>query len=105
MSTSYEIPLTPSVAQNFTIDLGTQTYQLTMTYNAAAEIWVLDIATQTGVPILQGIQIVTGCNMLEQFGYLNFEGQLVAQTDHDPDAVPTLSNLGTTGHVYFITTP
>lgn len=105
MSTSYEIPLTPLVAQNFTIDLGDTTYQLQMTYNAQVGIWVLDISTQAGVPILQGLQIVTGCDMLEQFGYLNFGGQLVAQTDHDPDAPPTLQNLGTTGHVYFITTP
>jgi uncharacterized protein DUF6983 len=104
MTTAYEIPLS-AVPQDFSIDLGSTTYQLTVTYNGISEVWVLDIADVSGNPILQGIQIVTGCDLLEQYGYLNFEGQLIAQTDHDPDAPPTQTNLGTTGHLYFVTTP
>lgn len=104
MSTPYEIPLSP-LPQTFSIDLGSKTYQLTLTYNGVSGIWVLDIADQTGVTILTGIQVVTGCDLLEQFGYLNFGGRLIAQTDHDADAPPSLTNLGTTGHLYFVTTP
>ena len=101
--TPYEIPLSP-IPQTFTIDLGATTYQLTVTYNGVSEVWNLDIADQTGVPILQGLPIVAGCDMLEQFGYLKFGGQLIAQTDHSDDA-PTLANLGSTGNLYYVTTP
>lgn len=102
--TAYEIPLSP-LQQDFTIDLGPTTYKLSVTYNGISEVWMLDIASQDGVPILQGLPIVTGCDMLEQYGYLNFGGQLIAQTDHDTTSAPTLTNLGITGHLYFVTTP
>lgn len=99
--TPYEIPLSP-VPQSFTIDLGGTTYNLTVTYNGMSSTWVLDIADINGVPVLQGVPIVTGCDLLGQFGYLNFGGALVAQTDHDPDAIPTQANLGITGRLFFV---
>jgi len=29
---------------------------------------------------------------------------MLEQTDHDPTAVPTFDNLGTTGHLFFAST-
>jgi hypothetical protein len=49
--------------------------------------------------------MVTGADLLEQFGYLGLNFALVAQTDNSPDTVPTFDNLGTTGHLYAITNP
>lgn len=100
--TAYEIPLS-TLPQSFTIDLGSKTYVLTVLWNDAMQVWTLDIAQQDGTPLLQCLPIVTGCDLLEQYGYLEFGGQLIAQVDHDPFAAPSLDNLGSTGHLYFVT--
>ena len=102
MATTYEIPLTAE-PQSFQIALGGVVYALTVRWNIPASAWCLDVADANGAPILAGIPLVTGCNLLGQYGYLNFGGALVAQTDHDLMAPPAYGNLGTTGHLYFVT--
>lgn len=105
MATIYEVPLSPS-PQTFGITLGGVAYQLTLSWrDAAMSGWVLDIADQTGGSIISGIPLVTGCDLLGQYGYLGFTGGLTVQTDHDPDAVPTFDNLGDASHLYFVTSP
>ncbi|MNU03634.1 hypothetical protein D3C72_2477290 [compost metagenome] len=64
---------------------------------------MLDIATAARVPILTGIPVVTGLDLLAQYAYLGFGGMLIVQTDHDADAVPTLGNIGIAGRLYFVT--
>lgn len=67
-----------------------------------AACWVADVTTASGVPVLSGVSLVTGADLLEQFGYMRFGGQLIVQTDFDVDAVPTFDNLGREGHFYFL---
>jgi hypothetical protein len=100
--TAYEIPLSAK-PQTFSIALGGVTYKMTLRWNVPAAAWMLDIADATGNPMVGSIPLVTGVNLLGQYAYLGFAGQLVVQTDHDPDAVPTFDNIGTTGHLYFVT--
>lgn len=102
MTIYYEIPLS-STPQTFRIPLAGVTYQMTVRWNWINTSWVLDIADSSGNPIVSGIPLVTGADLLEQFGYLGLGGSLYVQTDNDPNAVPTYQNLGTTGHVYFST--
>lgn len=104
MSTPYEIPLT-ATPQRFTIALGDTDYELTVRWCPPASCWNLDIRSADGLTdIVLGINLVTGVNLLKQYAYLGFKGQqLVCQSDFDLHAVPTLDNLGTTGHVYFVT--
>lgn len=104
MSTAFEIPLSPE-AQKFTIQLAGVTYNITVSWCAPAACWVFDIADRLDAPIIQGIPLVTGIDLLQQYAYLQFGGGLMVQTDHNPDAVPTLENLGVTGRVYFVTEP
>lgn len=105
MSVPYEIPLSPE-PQIFNITLGGTEYQLMLYWNAFAACWMLDIADSTGATkILSGLTLVTGADLLSQYPYLNFGGQLIAQTDGDIYTPPTFDNLGTTGHLYFITLP
>lgn len=101
MSTPWEIPLTPK-PQTMQIFLAGVQYQLTFKWCAPAACWVVDFATADGTPVLSGVALVTGVNLLDQFAYLVFSGGLVAQTDHDADAVPTYENLGETGRAYFL---
>jgi len=103
MPTVYEIPLS-SKAQVMSIELGGVTYRLNFYWNKQSSSWMLDVADSAGSPIVQGIPVITGLNLLAPYDYLGFTGALVVQTDTDPDAVPTYANLGTTGHVFFVVT-
>lgn len=100
--TAYEIPLSAK-PQTFSIALGGVTYKMTLRWNVPASAWMLDIADATGNALVGSIPLVTGVDLLGQYAYLGFTGKLVVQTDHDPDSVPTFDNIGTTGHLYFLT--
>lgn len=101
----YEIPLSPT-PQRFSITLTGVEYNLTVKWNAAPDAgWAVDIADAFGAAIVSGVPLVTGADLLAQYAYLNFGGQLVVQTDHDTDAVPTFENLGETSHLFFLVTP
>lgn len=99
--TAYEIPLSPK-PQIFSIQLGGVTYKMTLRWNQYAAAWMIDIADALDTLLVGSVPLVTGVDLLAQYAYLGFNGKLVAQTDHDPNAVPTFSNLGTVGHLYFI---
>lgn len=98
----YEIPLTPT-PQTFGIALGQVPYRMTVKWaDAPGGGWVLDIAAADGSPIINGIPLVTGANLLAGYEYLGFAGTLAVQTDYDTDALPTFANLGLTSHLFFV---
>jgi hypothetical protein len=107
--TVYEIP-TGGGALFYNIALAGTTYQFVFQYRDAPAAWaggggwVLDINDTGGNPILCGIPLVTGADLLAQYAYLAFGGQLWVTTDGAPDAVPTYLNLGAVpgGHLYWI---
>jgi hypothetical protein len=104
---AFEIPLTPS-PQRFSIQLGGAAYSLTFQFRNAGlpgqgGTWILDIADDLGNPLVCGIPLVTGADLLAQYGYLNFGGGLMVMSDGDPAAVPTFANLGVASHLYWIT--
>lgn len=99
----YRIPLSPA-PQRFTINLGGTEYGITLRYrNANMGGWAIDIADRSGAQLVNGIPLVTGCDLLSQYGHLGFSGELRVQTSDDPDATPTFSNLGDQSHLYWIT--
>jgi hypothetical protein len=103
MATAYNIPLSPS-PQTFQITLGGIPYVLTVVWRAAdSGGWFLDIADANKNAILQGIPLVTGCDLLAQYGYLGFPGQLWVITPGDPTAVPGYTDLGVSSNLYFVT--
>lgn len=97
----YEIPLSPR-PQRMTIPLGGVTYQLRFGYADEPEGgWFMDIADAGGNPLVLGVPLVTGTDLLQQYRYLGIPGRLWVTTDADPDAVPTFDNLGVTSHLLF----
>jgi hypothetical protein len=104
MSSTYEIPLTP-VPQTLTTTFPNGVrYQLTLNYLFVPDdCWILDIADSSGNPLVQGIPLVTGCDLLEQYGYLGFGCAMICMTDGDPDEPPRFFNLGTTAHLRLVT--
>lgn len=104
MSTITEIPLTPSRARIFTITLGGTLYNMRLTYDIAQDgCWILDIGDANQVPLVAGIPLVSGVDLLAQYAYLNFGGALVVTTDRGAGEVPTFDGLGVTSHLYFVT--
>lgn len=130
--TPYLVPLKP-YAQQFTISLSGITYTLTLNFRALPEWtetgndegivetggnsipfsidtddggWVLDIGDANNNPIVQGIPLVTGADLLAKYGYLGFIGQLWVQSlSGNPDTTPTYANLGTNGMLFYVTNP
>lgn len=100
--TTFEIP-TSSEAQTFSIALAGVTYQMTLAWNAQTNSWTLDIADSLLNPLVQGIPLVANVDLLEPYAYMNFGGQLIAQTDNNVSVPPTYDNLGTLGHLFFVT--
>ena len=101
MSIVYAIP-TSSDNQTFNISLVGATYVINLYWNTINLTWIIDISDITNNQILTGIPVVANIDLLAPFGYLNFGGQLIAQTDHAIDVPPTFGNLGTDGHIYFV---
>jgi hypothetical protein len=99
MSSTFEIPLTPA-QQTFLISLAGVQYTFALQWRDPAG-WFLDVADSTGNPLVGGIPLVTGINLLGQYAYLNFGFELWVQTDA-ADATPTYANLGLQSHLYAV---
>ena len=100
----YPIPLQVGTPQTFAISLAGVSYQLTLRYRndpGGFGGWILDIDDQFGEPLLYGVPLVTGANLLAQQKHLGFGGGLYVQTTDDPDSVPTFENLGDGAVLYW----
>jgi hypothetical protein len=98
---TFEVPLIPSRPQAFTISLSGVYYQITVKWNKASNLWVMDMYDNQGMLVLAGLPFVPGADFLQQFEYLGFVGQMFVVTDHDPTKPPTFDNLGVTSHLYY----
>ena len=97
----FEIPTSPR-NQKFTISLAGVKYSMSIVWNSFSSTWVADISDSNKNKILSGIPMVAGVDLLEQVSYLGIGGKLVAVTDNNNSLPPTLTNLGSTGHLLFI---
>lgn len=102
--TAFEIPLSPQ-AQTFSLGSGSRTYYLRVTWNEVSACWLLDIADWQQVPMVQGIPLVVGVDLLSQYEHLGIGGALVAQVDSDAGAIPGYADLGKTAHLFFVRVP
>lgn len=102
MTTTSEIPL-KATPQSLGVVLSGKSYRMKVKWNWIEECWVVDLADSAGRPLASGLAMVTGADMLGQLGHLGFVGQMFPSSDQDPDAVPTFTNLGTTGHLFYRT--
>lgn len=96
----FEIPLSGQ-NQTVTVVLLSVVYLLTLQWRDAVQTWFLDIADVNGVPLVQGLPLVLGVNMLHQHQALGIGAGLVVACDTGVDA-PTFENLGTGSHLLFV---
>jgi hypothetical protein len=98
---AFEIPLSGE-SQSFGVTLAGAQYQLLVQWRNAVQTWFLDIADASGNPLVQGIALVTGVDLLGQHKHLGIDGSLFVVSDDDPGAMPTYDNMGTGSHLYFV---
>jgi hypothetical protein len=102
--TSSRIPLQP-YAQVFSITIAGLVYNMQTHWNNQPDTgWLLDISDANDVPILLGIPLVTGADLLEQYHYLGLfnGGYLLCGTIGNNNASPTYDNLGTDSYLYVL---
>ena len=105
MSRLYEIPLTPE-PQRFSIALGGRSYLLRVYWADGPEGgWMLDIplpgqadAGGNGMPLLAGIPLVSGGDLLGQHRHLGIAGGLYVETE----LPPALDKLGRESRLLFV---
>lgn len=105
-ATTFEVPTAP-LPQSYSITFPNGvTYTLSFQYLFVVDnpCWILDISDSLGNPIVCGVPLITGADLLAQFEYLGFDCSMFSTTDGDQTAPPNFYNLGTAGHLR-ISTP
>lgn len=98
---TYRVPVT-AATQTFKISLAGVFYQILLQWCDPSRCWILSFSNSQGSPLLSSIPLVTGVDLLSPHQHLGIKGSLVVQTDNNPDEVPDLNTLGSTGNLYFI---
>lgn len=89
--------------QIFTIMLSGVLYTIRLYWLVPAECWVIDIMDSIRNPLVCGIPLITGTDLIGQFEYVGIPGQLLVVSDQlPPETVPDFTHLGITGKVYYI---
>jgi Domain of unknown function (DUF6983) len=102
MATYWEVPLKAAQPQSITVTLSGVTYGMNFKWFEQARSWIVDISDVNNNPILLGVPLITGADLLEQYKHLGFVGSLWCATDGDPAAQPNFSTLGDTAHLYYV---
>jgi len=110
----FEIPL-EAFSEKFHVTIGGLDYGIRTLCNVPAQCWMIDIYNAADVPILTGTPLVTGTDLLGQYTYLHIgndfragstDVQFVVMTTavgRSPDELPTQTNLGTDGKLFYVT--
>ncbi|NIF30563.1 hypothetical protein F3J29_00200 [Enterobacter sp. Cy-643] len=96
-----EIPLSAD-NQVFTIQLAGRTLRMRLLYRDAAG-WILDILDADNQPVVNGIPLVAGADLLAPYNWLGFGGGLWVGCDNEAQDYPSKTDLGHGSHLYFVT--
>lgn len=95
-----EIPLSAN-NQQFSISIAGNQYL--MRVNWRGSLWMLDISDATNNPLVLGIPLITGTDLLEQYQHLGFGFSLVVICDVSGQENPTEFDLGNQSHLLIVT--
>lgn len=103
MAKRLEFPLRPE-AQVMTIEMASVLYTVRFGWADTPDGgWFMDLGTYEGTPLIRGLPLTAGENILQQFDYLGIGGEIRVETDGNALVEPTYGNLGSNGKVFFIT--
>lgn len=96
----FEIPLTASPEQEFSITISDDVYDIRIVLNSRTGIWTIGFA-QSGTDLLNGIALVGGVDILRQFN-IPITNAFVINLEN-PDLDPSKTNLGTVAKLFILT--
>lgn len=101
--TIYEIPLA-TTPQTFLTTIGGKQLRFTIQWCDAPEAgWILNITDLDDKPVVMGIALVSGINMLTQYPEFNWGGKLGMVIAGDDGNSPKFDNLGSEARLYYVT--
>ena len=95
-----EIPLNSNPEQLFSITLDGETYDVRIVLSSRTGIWSISF-TQNGTTIIDGIAILGGINLLEQYN-LPIDNMYLVNLDN-PSLDPDKENLGIVAKLFLLT--
>ena len=95
-----EIPLSAN-NQQFSLSVAGIQYQMQIGWRGA--FWTLDISDSNDKPLVQGIPLITGADLLAQYQSLGFGFSLVVICDVSGQENPTEFDLGSQSHLLIVT--
>jgi len=95
-----EIPLSAD-NQQFTLSINGATYNMRILWRGNC--WVLDLHNSSGSPLVQGVPLISGTNLLDQYRHLQLGFALAVACDNPQQEYPTQYDLGRTSHLYLVT--
>lgn len=91
-----EIPLTAD-NQQFSIILAGTTWRISITWRDLY--WIMDLQNDREEPVISGIPLVTGADLLAQYAYMGLGFKLVVVCDDSTQVYPTKTDLGGRSHL------
>ncbi|MGH8709742.1 MAG: phage baseplate plug family protein [Burkholderiales bacterium] len=92
------------IAEQIEVSLGGNPYLLRITWNAEMLTWVLDINDGiTLAPLIFGLAVVAGVDLVAQHPHFDFKGALIVYTDGAEFESPTFATLGNISNIYYVT--
>lgn len=91
-----EIPLTAD-NQKFSINIAGTTYRISIIWRDLY--WIMDLQNDRAEPVISGIPLVTGADLLAQYAHMNLGFKLVMVCDDSAQDYPTKSDLGGRSHL------
>jgi hypothetical protein len=102
LASSVIIPLSGNT-ESFSIFLNSVQYNINVIWNKWSQLWQLDINDAKNNPILSGIPLVAGVDLLAPYPDLKFGGQLIAANVVQPSVPPSFTDLGVNSYLFFTT--
>jgi hypothetical protein len=100
-----EVPLS-NIPEKFEMSLNGVSYNIVSRWNDAPEAgWLVDFYDADELPLIMNVPLVSGANLLSQYGYVGIEGLIYVVSDASVYATPTLLDLGTSSSLLYETIP
>lgn len=106
----FQLPFKPQQNQTVKLTINGNDYTFKLQWNDRGSFWELDIFDASLEPIVCGIPLVTGVDLLAQYPYMLLAqaGKMVCfskSVSLPIDAIPNYDNLGIDSFVYLLTPP